>query len=59
MVLKGVTTFAKSIVMKNEFTKRLALKFYNQYREHKAKKEFYSRIKNISIENIDTSSKPV
>lgn len=58
MVLKEITTFAKNFAVKNEFTKKLALRLYSSYREHKAKREFYSRIKNINIENIDTSSKP-
>ncbi len=59
MVFKSITTIAKSIVKRNEITKRLALRVYNRYQERKAKREFYSRIKSIDFdEYIDTSNKP-
>ncbi|WP_048147298.1 sulfatase [Pyrococcus abyssi] len=59
MVFKSITTIAKSIVKRNDATKRLVLRVYNQYQGRKAKKELYLRIKNIDFdEYIDTSNKP-
>ncbi|KUK17259.1 sulfatase [Thermococcus sibiricus] len=59
MVLKSITTFVKNLVAKNEFTKRLSLKLYSQYREYKAKREFYSRIRDVNMEEyVDVSNRP-
>jgi len=58
-VFKPIINVAKNIVKRNELTKRLALRFYNEYQERKAQKEFYSRIRSIDIDKyVDTSNRP-
>jgi len=59
MALKSIINATKSIVTKNNLTRRVVLKCYNKYREMEARKEFYSRIKSIDINKyVDTSNKP-
>ncbi|WP_277342803.1 sulfatase-like hydrolase/transferase [Thermococcus sp. MV5] len=59
MIPESIINVAKNIVKRNKLTKKFALKLYNKYTERNAKKEFYSRIRNIDTDKyVDTSNKP-